>query len=138
LKRDENRVDIDKLTSEDVSSPELTGGYILRRDKKGKLETEEWWRSPVEQPYHERMWYEYYDPEIAELTTDQASYIRNWMKEFDEVLSGSAFGDPENGYRKYIKTKSFIDMMFLNEISKGIDNYLFSTYFHKENDADGG
>ena len=29
-------------------------------------------------------------------------------------------------------------MMFLNEISKGIDNYVFSNYFHKENDADGG
>jgi len=29
-------------------------------------------------------------------------------------------------------------MMFINEISKGIDNYLFSTYFYKENDNDGG
>ncbi len=138
LKRDENRVDIDKLTSEDVSPLEISGGYILRRDKKNKLLAEEWWESPVRQPYHNQMWYEYYDPEYADLTSDQASYIQDWMQEFDEVLSGSDFGDPENGYRKYIKTKSFIDMMFLNEISKGIDNYLFSTYFHKENDADGG
>jgi len=138
LKRDENRVDIDKLTSEDVSPEEISGGYILRRDKLNKLSDEEWWRSPVDQPFHERMWYEYYDPEIADLTSDQASYIRDWMENFDEVMSGSNFGDPENGYRKYIKTKSFIDMMFLNEISKGIDNYLFSNYFHKENDADGG
>lgn len=138
LKRDENRVDIDKLTSEDVSAPELTGGYILRRDKKNKLLDEEWWTSPVQQPYHERMWYEYYDPEYDELTADQSQYIRDWMQNFDEVLSGSAFGDPENGYRKYIRTRSFIDLMFINEISKGIDNYLFSTYFYKENDADGG
>jgi len=138
LKRDENRVDIDKLTSEDVSAPELTGGYILRRDKKHKLLAEEWWTSPVQQPYHERMWYEYYDPEYDELTPDQASYIQDWMQEFDETMSGSGFTDPENGYRKYIKTRSFIDMMFINEISKGIDNYLFSTYFYKENDADGG
>ena len=138
LKRDENRVDIDKLTSEDVSPEEISGGYILRRDKTGTLLEEEWWRSPVKQPYHNQMWYEYYDPEIADLTTDQASYIRDWMQNFDEVMSGSNFGDPENGYRKYIKTKSFIDMMFLNEISKGIDNYVFSNYFHKENDDDGG
>jgi len=138
LKRDENRVDIDKLTPEDVSAPENTGGYILRRDKKGSLLEEEWWESPVRQPYHNQMWYEYFDPEYDELTSDQASYIRNWMRTFDEVLSGSGFADPENGYRKYIKTKSFIDMMFMNEISKGIDNYLFSNYFYKENDADGG
>jgi hypothetical protein len=60
------------------------------------------------------------------------------MERFDRVMSGSGFADPENGYRSYIRTNSFIDMMFLNEISKGIDNYLFSTYFYKENDADGG
>ena len=138
LKRDENRVDIDKLTSEDVAAPEMTGGYILRRDKKNKLADEEWWESPVVQPYHQRIWYEYYDPEYDELTQDQASYIRDWMQDFDEAMSGSGFTDPENGYRPFIKTRSFIDLMFINEISKGIDNYLFSTYFYKENDADGG
>ncbi len=138
LKRDEKRVDIDKLTSEDVSPPEISGGYILRKDKTDNLFAEEWWKSTVKQPYHSQMWYEYYDPEYADLTTDQTFYIRNWMQNFDEVLSGSGFRDPENGYRKYIKTKSFIDMMFLNEISKGIDNYVFSNYFYKENDDDGG
>lgn len=138
LKRDDNRVDIDKLTSEDVTPLDMSGGYILRRDKKNKLLAEEWWTSPVRQPYHETMWYEYYDPEVDELTEDQSVYIRNWMQQFDQVMSGSGFTDPDNGYRKYIKTTSFIDLMFLNEISKGIDNYLFSTYFYKENDADGG
>lgn len=138
LKRDENRVDIDKLTKKDVSPMEISGGYILRRDKKDKLDDDEWWTSPVAQPYHETMWYEYYDPKIKDLTDDQANYIKNWMEEFDEVMSGEDFNDPENGYKKYIRTNSFIDMMFLNEISKGIDNYMFSTYFHKENDEDGG
>jgi hypothetical protein len=84
------------------------------------------------------MWYEYYDPEYKDLTEDQANYIKNWMEEFDNVMSGYEFADPETGYSKYIRTKSFIDMMFLNEISKGIDNYMFSTYFYKENDEDGG
>ena len=138
LKRDENRVDIDKLTSDDVSPVDISGGYILRRDKKDKLSFDDYWTSPVSQPYHETMWYEYYDPEFKDLTEDQADYIKNWMEEFDNVMSGNDFNAPEIGYEKYIKTKSFIDMMFLNEISKGIDNYMFSTYFYKENDADGG
>lgn len=138
LKRDENRVDIDKLTNKDVTPLDISGGYILRRDKTAKSDIDEWWTSPVNQPYHERMWYEYYDPKYKDLTTDQADYIKGWMEEFDNVMSGEDFNTPEIGYKKYIKTKSFIDMMFLNEISKGIDNYLFSTYFYKENDADGG
>ena len=138
LKRDENRVDIDKLTKKDVTPQEISGGYILRHDKVGKLDPDDYWTSPVGQPYHERMWYEYYDPEYKKLTEDQANYIKDWMKNFDEVLSGRSFNDENAGYRKYIRTKSFVDMMFLNEISKGIDNYLFSAYFYKENDADGG
>ncbi len=138
LKRDKNRVDIDKLNEKDVTPQEISGGYILRHDKKIKLSSEEYWTSPVIQPYHERMWYEYYDPEIKKLTDDQAIYIKDWMQNFDEVMSGSSFNDENNGYRKYIRTRSFVDMMFLNEISKGIDNYLFSTYFYKENDEDGG
>ena len=138
LKRDENRVDIDKLTADDVSPLDISGGYILRRDKKNKLPAGAWWKSPIDQPFHERMWYEYYDPEYDELTRTQKAYIRGWMKNFDKMMSGSDFEDPQDGYRKYINVTSFIDMMFINEISKGIDNYLFSTYFFKENDADGG
>jgi len=138
LKRDENRVDIDKLNEKDVTPQEISGGYILRRDKKEKLTFDEYWTSPVAQPYHETMWYEYYDPEFDELTYSQLEYIKDWMEEFDEVMSGDNFNHPDFGYKKYIRTNSFIDMMFLNEISKGIDNYLFSTYFFKENDEDGG
>lgn len=138
LKRDENRVDIDKLTGKDISPIEISGGYILRRDKTEKSDDEEWWTSPVDQPENERMWYEYFDPKYKDLTAAQADYIKDWMQEFDEMMSSGAFNDPETGYRKYIRTKSFIDMMFLNEMSKGIDNYMFSTYFFKENDEDGG
>lgn len=138
IKRDKNRVNIDKLTSDDTSPIDISGGYILRRDKKDKLSKDEYWTSPVAQPYHERMWYEYFDPEYKDLTGAQADYIKGWMEKFDEIMSGSDFNNPETGYSKYIKTKSFIDMMFINEISKGIDNYLFSCYFYKENDADGG
>lgn len=138
LKRDKNRVDIDKITPEDVTNEEISGGYILRRDKTDGVAVTEWWRSSVDQPYHETMWYQYFDPRYSELTVFQSLYIRKWMEDFDETMSGEEFAHPQSGYRKYIRTKSFIDMMFINEISKGIDNYLFSTYFYKENDNDGG
>jgi len=138
LKRDKNRVDIDRLDSEDTSAVDISGGYILRRDKTDGVPAEAWWRSPVNQPYHERMWYQYFDPGYEELTPEQTKYIRDWMKGFDEVMSATEFDNSRDGYRKYIDVQSFIDMMFINEITKGIDNYLFSTYFYKENDEDGG
>lgn len=138
IKRDENRVDIDKLTSEDTSLPGLSGGYLMRRDKITRLDKNEYWKSPVTQPYFEPLTYQYFDPEFKDLTPDQANYIKAWMQDFDQMMSGNNFKDPETGYKKYIKVNSFIDMMFLNEISKSVDAYMFSTYFYKENDADGG
>jgi hypothetical protein len=131
-------VDIDKLTANDILPIDISGGYILRRDKLTNMDENEYWRSPVAQPFHERMTYQYFDPKFKDLTSDQASYIKNWMENFDRMMSGNDFNDPNTGYKKYIKVNSFIDMMFINEISKGVDCYLFSTYFYKENDTDGG
>ncbi len=138
LKRDENRVDIDKIDSMDVSSPEITGGYILRRDKTNDMEPFEYWSSPVDQIYYEPLKYQYFDPDYFELTPEQRQYIRDYMQEYDEMMSGPDFDDPVSGYRSYIDVKSFVDMLIINEISKGIDNYMFSTYFFKQNDEDGG
>lgn len=138
VKRDKNRVKIDKVNENDITEEEISGGYILRRDKKGDLDPEDYWTSEVGQPYHATNWYEYYDPKIKDLTSEQADYIKYWITEFDEVMTSDNFNDPTNGYRKYIRTRSFIDMMFINEISKGVDNYMYSNYFYKENDTDGG
>ena len=138
LKRDRYRVDINPLGSEDNSWPSISGGYILKRDKTELSTPGAWWRSTVSQPYHNQMWYEYHDPKIENLSSEQASYIRNWMQRFDEMMSGSNFRDPVNGYKAHIDVESFIDMMFINEITKGIDNYNFSSYFFKDNDANGG
>jgi hypothetical protein len=138
LKIDKNRVDINQLSNEDNSWPDISGGYILRRDKTDFSEPDEWWESPVNQPYNKRMWYEYHHPRLHDLTPQQATYIKNWMKDFDTMMSGNNFMDPVSGYKAHIEVESFIDMMFINEITKGIDNYNFSSYFYKQNDDDGG
>lgn len=138
IKRDDNRVDVDRITPDDITPLKMSGGYILRRDKKNDLDPSQWWQSTVNQPFHEQMWYQYFDPKREELTDEQALYIKDWMQNFDETTSSIGFDDMYYGYRQYIRVKSFIDLMMVNEISKGIDNYMFSTYFYKENDTDGG
>jgi hypothetical protein len=138
IKRDENRVDIDKLGPTDLSDPEITGGYLLRRDKTNDMEPFEFWKSPVKQIYYEPLTYQYFDPDYYELQEEQRTYIRDYMQEFDEMMSGPDFNDPDHGYPAYIDVESFIDMLIVNEFSKGLDCYMFSTYFYKQNDADGG
>ena len=138
IKQDDNRVDIDKIDGTDVNYPDISGGYILRRDKTTGMEPYEYWASPVEQVYYEPLVYQWYDPDYYELTENQRTYIKNYMESFDEMMSGPDFADPETGYPAWIDTQSFIDMLIVNEFSKGLDCYMFSTYFYKENDEDGG
>ena len=140
IKRDRYRVDISRLRPEPEYNewPAITGGYILKRDKTYTSDPEEWWQSPVQQPYHNQMWYEFHNPKQRNLTPEQEAYMKDWMKGFDEMMSGDNFKDPVHGFRSYVDVGSFIDFMLISEINKGIDNYNFSTYFYKENDEEGG
>jgi len=53
-------------------------------------------------------------------------------------LHGSAYQDTSLGWRRFADEKSFIDYLILNEISKNVDGYRLSTYFHKNRDDKGG
>ena len=135
IKIDKNRVDIAKLKPEDNSGDELTGGYIISidRDQEGS------WNSPfmgrtgsVDVPFS------YVDPKYDELTPAQRYYIRSHIIEFEYALHGNNFKDPESGYRAYIDVESFIDYFIMTELSRDLDGYRVSVYFHKDKDSKGG
>jgi hypothetical protein len=54
------------------------------------------------------------------------------MNRFEAALYGGSFGDPVNGYAKYIDVMSFIDNHLWVEIHKQIDGYRLSTYYAKD------
>jgi hypothetical protein len=135
IKRDKNRVDIAKLKPEDLSGDQLTGGYIISidRDQVGS------WNSPimgrtgsVDVPFS------YVDPKYDELAPIQRDYIRKYITEFEYILKGENFKDPELGYRAYIDVESFIDYFIITELSRDLDGYRVSVYFHKDKDSKGG
>ncbi len=135
IKRDKNRVDIAKLKPEDTSGDQLTGGYIISidRDQEGS------WNSPimgrtgsVDVPFS------YVDPKYDELAPIQRYYIREHITGFEYILKGENFKDPELGYRPYIDVESFIDYFIITELSRDLDGYRVSVYFHKDKDSKGG
>jgi len=140
IKRDKNRVDMAKLLPEDISGDELTGGYLLRIDKLSGMPSTHFWTSPVSPPYadFEQVTYAYFDPKYRELNDIQRSYIQDHMQIFESALISRDFKDPESGYRAYLDVPSMVDMMILNEFTKEVDAYLFSHYFYKQKDSDGG
>jgi len=142
IKKDDNRVDIATLKPDEVSGDDLTGGYIIKVDKLDPDFTfgvDGWQSNPVP-PYPNAMdiIFQFYYPEPDEIVEQQRTYIRNFITTAENTLTGNNFTNPDQGYQKYYDVPSFIDFMLLNEISKEVDKYKFSTYFYKEKESDGG
>ena len=139
VKRDKNRVDIAKITEEDMSAIDISGGYILQYDRTGDLSSNEFWTSPVGPVYDGvHLHFEYSDPSGDELTDPQSEYIRNWINDLDARMSGSDYRDEVTGYRADMDIASFVDYLIFHELNKDVDAYRLSAYFYKENDRDGG
>ena len=140
LKRDSNRIDLNKLKPDEISGEDLTGGYILKIDKTDGLDemlyTDENSITSTYSPNHansgQKIYFNYDTPKAEDIVVEQKDYISNYMHEFEDVLAGDDFSDPVNGYAKYIDADSFIDFFLLNELSNNVDGYRLSTWLTKD------
>ena len=122
IKRGEDRVNIRSLKPADI-----TGGYILKIDKRDPFETYFFTR------YGTRLFHVY--PKGHEVSAAQKAWIQNYMSEFEAALAGANFKNPERGYAKYIDTDTFIDHFIINELFRNIDGFRNSTYMYKDRDS---
>jgi spore coat protein CotH len=141
IKRDKNRVDVSKLDPEDVSGDDVTGGYIVKIDKTTG-ESSGGFNSAYRSPggtANQTTFFQIDYPEPEDIRPEQFNYIRGYIREFEDALMSSNYKDPFVGYRRYIDVPSFIDFMIMNELTKNVDGYRISTYFHKKkSDENGG
>lgn len=133
IKRDNNRVDIAKLTTVDTSGDQLTGGYIIKIDKTSGSGEETWTSS-----YDDQVFFQYHDPDEDELLPVQKSYIQNYVYLFETALLSAQFSDPDSGFRAYADENSFIDFMLLEEMGRPVDGYRSSYFMYKDKDSKGG
>jgi hypothetical protein len=141
LKRDSQRIDINKLKDDENSGEDLTGGYILKIDKTAGNNLGEGYNdlnsftSPYAPPNASvgqeiNFLYEY--PDAEDITVEQKTYISSYVTDFENALASNDFKDPIIGYAAYIDVPSFIDFFLLNEISNNVDGYRLSTFMHKD------
>ena len=74
----------------------------------------------------------YVDPEPDEITAVQRVWLRDYLNRFETALYGAEFTDPQKGYAAFIDRDSFIDFHLLSEVTKNVDAFRFSTFYHKE------
>ena len=124
IKVSKNRLDIGSLdpADNDINSPDITGGYILRVDKNHGEET-------FGTSYIGAV--QYYDPDEFTLTGTQKTWIQNHISEFEGVLS-PLNTDPVTGYPKYIDVENFQETDAILELFKNVDGFKLSMYFYKE------
>lgn len=143
LKRDSNRIDLNKLKPEEISGEDLTGGYILKLDKADGPDDTYYsdaaaiisTYSPNNANTGQKIYFLYDTPKAEDIVTEQKDYITNFMRDFENVLAGNNFTDPSLGYSNYIDIDSFIDFFLLNELSNNVDGYRLSTWLTKDKNA---
>ena len=124
-----NRVDIDKLRPENITLPEVSGGYLLKIDRPdpgdsgiSALGTRVLWVAPKESEI---------ETPRGSPNHPQEDYITGFLNQFYETARGSQWRDPNVGYHTFIDTDQWINFHILEVLSGNVDSLVLSTYLHK-------
>lgn len=126
IKRGNDRVNIEKLNDLTVAQPDVTGGYIFRKDKTDVDST----------PLTSTLGItglQSFDPDF--LNSAQQTYLNNYIATLEASLPPTSGGTPPWNYPNYLEEDTFIDAQWFVEWTKQVDGYVFSTYFHKDRNA---
>ena len=121
-----NRVNIAPLQPEDNAEPEITGGYIWKKDKASPNDVVFYTASGQDLRFH--------DPKPRDLTPAQQVWLQNHLNVFEAALYAPNWrtATGTNHYSYYIDVDSFVDQHWIVEFTKQIDGYRLSNYMHKD------
>jgi hypothetical protein len=123
IDREEDRVDVERLPPNYVTTPLVTGGYMLKIDR----------RDPGDSGFNAAgQGLSYVYPKEDNIPVAQANWIQGYLNQFKAVLDGAGFADPVNGYARYIDPESWYDHHILNVLAKNVDALRLSGYMFKE------
>ncbi len=126
-----NRVDLARLTPDQNREPELTGGYIVKKDKD----------SPGDLSFTTQggggfggQYLKFHEPKPREITFAQRNWITAYLNQFERCLYASDWlrRTGTNHYSHYIDVDSFVDNHWIVEFTKQIDGYRLSNYMSKD------
>jgi hypothetical protein len=136
IERGSDRVDVEKIKPEDVKEPEVTGGYIFKRDRLGSGESGFYAGTAGGEFYFDcpLVWV---DPEESDIVPAQQAYLEDVIDAFARALVESDYTDPETGlhYSEIIDVDSWIDHHILNTLFKNPDAFRLSGYMFKDREG---
>ena len=135
IKRDKNRVDIANLKEEDIEGEELTGGYVFKIDKGDPHWDSNY--SPVNNA-NEKIRFQYVSPNIDKIQPEQAAYLQSYVDSFERAIVDRQFAAQVKHFSEFIDYPSFAENILHSELTKNVDAYRISSYFHKKKITNGG
>lgn len=131
IKVADDRVNIRKLTPSDNSEPNITGGYMFKKDKDttGDLN----FTTPGGGGFGGQT-LKIHEPVPREITSAQLTWLRNYLGRMEAALYASDWKlrTGTNHYSHYLDVDSFADHHWIVEFSKQIDGYRLSNYMQKD------
>ena len=79
----------------------------------------------------QKNYFYFQEPEPDELTGVQRAWLKAYVNRLEAALYGPDFTDAKEGYRAFIDVGSFIDYHLFSEVTKNVDAFRFSTFYHK-------
>jgi hypothetical protein len=131
IKVSSHRVDLARLTTSQNAEPEISGGYIIKKDKD----------SPGDYNFSTQggsgfsaQALKLHEPKPREATLPQKNWIRNYLVQFEKALYAANWltATGTNHYSYYIDPDSFVDFHWIVEFAKQIDGYRLSNYMRKD------
>jgi hypothetical protein len=127
IKRGENRLALAHLKKGHNAQPEIAGGYIFKKDRLNKGE--------LGFATSQGILFAYEEPKEREITSAQGRWLTTYLNRFEQALFGPSFCNPDLGYGEYLDVDSFIDYHWLVELSKNMDGFSHSVFFHKDREG---
>ncbi|MBN1962057.1 MAG: CotH kinase family protein [Deltaproteobacteria bacterium] len=128
IKNAKRRLDLKQLRENDVTLPDIMGGYIIKFEWKIDKYDE-----PMLNCFSSSNCWNYlliHDPNP--IASQQLNWILNYIHEFNDSLYSPTFADETVGYHAYINVESFVDQIIINELTRELDSYIRSAYFDKD------
>lgn len=131
IKIDPNRVDLQPLTPADSHEPEITGGYIIKKDKDSPDDLDFWTDGGGS---FGGQHLKYHDPKPREITPAQQEWIASYIRQLERSLYATDWlrRTGTNHYSHYLDLDSLVDYHWMVEFTKQIDGYRLSNYMSKD------
>jgi hypothetical protein len=136
IKNAKVRTNLKQLHEMDTTEPAISGGYIFKFDQAAAEMPELTCTGsdPISGGFGQMQggggtcWVdlEVVDPEP--LNVQSQTWLTTYIQTFHDSLHATPLGD----YAQYIDVPSFVDYLILNELTRNVDAYVRSAYYHKQ------